>query len=816
MSNLENFLQRGRAGNAILFCGAGLTSDCLNFDDENGLGASSSLLAQLNRELASRGKRSGFGELKLAANRFRSEFGDTALMTLLKNRFQIRNISASIGDILRYPWEKIYTTNFDDALEIAHQRIGKKFASINNTDRPTFPQGATPIIHLHGSTNAWTSENFPKSCILDAESYFLVDKHVSAWLEKLREDIQRADIVVFIGFSASDLHLERVFFNISDLQRKAFFINKTTDSINVDEHEKQERFGAPLYIGREDFAKKLTDILASKAPEEPPLASFSRFTISKRSTSLPSVNDIENLFIWGNVCEEFLSRDYDIQKSDYHVLRHDANEIKDYFGVGGRIAFVSGEICEGKSLVKLGAMHSLYAGRPIFEMRHAYEDLIAEASSILTHYPNAVLVIENCFTVNQVRLLGVARLIANSQGCLILTARSIASEAEKSRLHELLQITTIRQFPLGRLKTDEVRALMVLIDQIAGWRWFYNLSENAKIAFIERTCEGFFPKVLLELLNSEYVQKKYLEEFQKISHLSERKRLMVIAALYISNIGVDPPVSFLSDVFEDDFDSTLREISQISGSLKLVQTVGGKVRTVPGIGTRNLLKFIVPDNDIVNAVIIVLEKISGYDNRSDFAQYIFWQLLRFSIINTVVDSPSEVNRLFDHTSKIGQYRTMPLFWLQWHMAMCAQERWLEAENYLQMGYKTADDYERKRGTRFNRRQIDDRKAKFLATRSMAENRGGVSLFKDLKEAIDIASRLFTETEMTHHPFETLVDISNALRKGEQSLSSELQNLLRRQLDIVKNIATRKVNNVVDGYQRTKALEAVHTLEVILS
>jgi flagellar motility protein MotE (MotC chaperone) len=70
--------------------------------------------------------------------------------------------------------------------------------------------------------------------------------------------------------------------------------------------------------------------------------------------------------------------------------------------------------------------------------------------------------------------------------------------------------------------------------------------------------------------------------------------------------------------------------------------------------------------------------------------------------------------------------------------------------------------------------------------------------------------------MTHHPFETLVDISNALRKGEQTLSSELQNLLRRQLDLVKNIATRKVNNVIDGYQRTKALEAVHALEVILS
>jgi hypothetical protein len=815
MSDLEKLLQRGRSGNAILFCGAGLTSDCLNFDDENAIGAASSLLGQLNQELERKGKISGYRELKFAAQRFRSEFSDEALMKLLKARFQIQNISASIVDITRYPWAAIYTTNFDDGLEIACSRVGRKSLSLNNTDSPTFRPETTPIIHIHGFAKAWTSDNFKRSCILDAESYLRPDSHFVPWLQKLREDIERADIVVFVGFSASDFHLERVFFNVSDLHRKAFFINKISDSINVDEHEKQERFGIPLYIGREQFAQTITDVLALKAPQEPSLASFSRFTSYKRSASLPSVSDIEDLFVWGDVREEFLTRDYEIEKPDYHVLRHEVSEIRDYLKEIGRIAFISGEICEGKSLIKLGVMHSLYVGRPIFEMRHAYEDLIAEASSILTHYPNAVLVIENCFTVNQSRLIGVARQIGNSQGCLILTARSIASEAEKNRLQELLKISAVKQFPVGRLKSDEVRSLIVLIDQVAGWREFHSLSDNAKTEFVEKTCQGFLPRVLLQLLKSPYVQKKYAEEFQKISHLEPRKRLMIIAALYISNIGVEPPVSFLSDVFEEDFELTLREIARFSGSLKLMQTVGGNVRSVPGLGTRNLLKFIIPKNEIVNAVILVLEKISEYDRRSDFAQYIFWQLLRFSIINTVVDSPTEVNRLFDHTSKIDQYRTMPLFWLQWHMAMCAQDRWQEAEKYLQMGYRTADAFERRRGIQFNRRQIDDRKAKFLATRSVAQNRSGVSLFNDLKEALDIASRLFNESELTHHPFETIVDISNALRKGEQTLSSELQNLLRRQIDLVKNTAARKINDVVDGYQRNKALEAVHALEVIL-
>ena len=87
MSDLETLLQRGRSGNAILFCGAGLTSDCLSFDDGNSLGASSSLLGQLNQELEREGRISGYSELKFAAQRFSSEFSDAALMKLLKNRF---------------------------------------------------------------------------------------------------------------------------------------------------------------------------------------------------------------------------------------------------------------------------------------------------------------------------------------------------------------------------------------------------------------------------------------------------------------------------------------------------------------------------------------------------------------------------------------------------------------------------------------------------------------------------------------------------------------------------------------------------------
>jgi hypothetical protein len=73
MDRLRQFLQRGRNGNAVLFCGAGLTADCLNFEDDSTLGVTFHLLQLLNDELKANGKQSGFKDIRNAAKRFSSE-----------------------------------------------------------------------------------------------------------------------------------------------------------------------------------------------------------------------------------------------------------------------------------------------------------------------------------------------------------------------------------------------------------------------------------------------------------------------------------------------------------------------------------------------------------------------------------------------------------------------------------------------------------------------------------------------------------------------------------------------------------------------
>lgn len=802
---MTSLLQRGRNGNALLFCGAGLTADSLNFSDSGTIGVTTHLLSMMNDQLAKNGRQSGFRDIRNAAKRFRTDLGNHTLLSLLQSRFSLSNISASVEDILLYPWHKIYTTNYDNGIELAMQRIGKKFTPLNNLDSPSTTVSGTAIVHLHGYAPSWNAHNFENSCVLDADSYHKLSG-VIGWLNQLRFDIERAEVVIFVGFSASDFHLTDVLFNSSGLRKKAFFINRMTSNVDPDEQAVQDEYGEALYIGREEFAKNLTEILGSSKKIEPRLSSFARVDVIRASESVPPVSDIEDLFIWGAVNQHHLKRDRELLRSDYHVLRREVETALDHLSGEGRIAFFNGDICDGKSLVIADVVNSISAAKPVFILRHTYADIVEEVSSIIYAYPNAVLVIENCFSIREDRLLGIARHIASSAGGLILSARSISTEAESNKFGELRAIPSLLEIGVGRLNAEEIDSFVALIDQIAGWRDFRALSPSERRRFVATECRGVIPSVLLRLLESEYVKNKYKEEYNRSNHLNERDRQTIIAALIIANIGFDAPVSFISDLFGRDLSNVLRRSSEHGSGIKLVRIEGNVARTVPSIGVRNILRSVVPEKEIVNTNIFILENMAKDARRTDFESHLFSQLMRYSILSSIVSDEREIARFFDHISKIAHFRDMPLFWLQWYMAVSARKKWTDAEKFIEMGFTAATAYEKRSGNQYNRKQLNDREAKFIVARADDLSKSGAELFRDLKKALEIVGRLMKSAELTHHPYETLLDISRLLRKSGTSINSVQLELLQRQFSGIVADAQRRIGMVPDGYQRSHASE----------
>lgn len=800
-------LSLARNGGAILFCGAGFSADCLNFDPDETLGTGAQLLDLFNSELR---QDPPYRDLQNAADALREKIADNGMMTLLKRQFTVSEVTSDMVDLLRYPWQAVYTTNYDNALEVAALAAHKRADPINNTDDPNAATENLPITHLHGYVQKWDINNFRESCVLGAESYSDLT-HVRKWLNGFRSDIDQAQIVVFVGFNASDFHLNQAIYDLTGLREKAFFINRPAAQADPDVTAAQKRLGTPFFIGREGFATTIRELLAKDAPKEPRLASFAKYTPPDPAATVPTQAQIEDLFLYGKVDLSQLARDVSNNVSEYHIQRSAIQEsLKAIAGVT-RIILFDGYPCDGKSLLAADLAYRLSGARPVYQMRQAYEHVLNEVADILHHAPNAALIIENCFDLPTERLASIARQFDGQDGVLILTSRAVAVDASPAGLALLQGLATFQKMPLAHLNEDEAHVLSDLADQIAGWRDFYALDHSARLRFIEHTCQASLPHFLLRLLQSDYVSNRYREEFNKLS-LSKAERAAIILALYVAHIGENAPVSFLSNAMETDYGAIIDGLNARleNGNFRIVRRTGEIIQTVPSIGAENILRNLFSDAEIVDAIVPVLNKLSS-NYRNPFEQRMFNQLMRFSILSDVVTDRYQIDRFFEHNKQELQIRRMPLFWLQWHMAKCAANELLDAEKFLEQGYREAKEFERRTRKKFDRRQLNDRRAKFLMLQARNASRGAAELFRDFKEAIELTVKTLRQDDPQHYPFETIAEIVRTYDELGHHLDDGLKRLIDEWLGQLAIYARKRAGVLPSGYQKDKAEAALNDI-----
>lgn len=426
-------------------------------------------------------------------------------------------------------------------------------------------------------------------------------------------------------------------------------------------------------------------------------------------------------------------------------------------------------------------------------------------------YPRACLIVENCFDLREDRLSALARMFDGSEGLLLLSSRNISTEAETAQIDSLGKLKDFRQYSIGLLVDVEVDALISLIDQIAAWRHIQADRIIDKRRFIINTCNNSLPGVLLRLLKSKHVRQRYREEYNKAMNLSRTERTAIITALYISHIGHSVPLGFLSNAIRIDVGSMLDKFDQSQDGLRLVYRIGDYVQTVPSIGARNILEYIISDHDIVDSIITILHYLSEYQGHDDFERHMFGQMMRYSILQSVVKDRDQINRFFDNISKDWYLRSRVLFWLQWHMAKVDMREFDEAEKYLEQGYTEAWNYERRTNRNYNRNQLDDRKAKFLMFRAQYTDTdpNPINLYHDMREACQIVARLSRRENLTHHPFQTLkVIVETFVSKQEGLLEIHRDSIRDMIADLVK-YARVSVQRFPQGYQERRATEAVN-------
>ena len=380
--SLEKVLASGRGGGCILFCGSGFSADCLTFSNTLA-GTVSPLHQTLNEALDY-----NYTDIQLAADDYLQKYGEHGLLALLRDKYSISKRTTAVDEILAYPWDRIYTTNYDDVISQSLTAKNIVHYVANNLETPQDVKKHAPneklVINLHGCLRAWNIENFRQSCVLGRESYLRIASN-SNWGPVLREDYARAVAVFFVGFSNSDFYLAQELYSAAGSQEKVYFINGEDAGANREILAKQRHFGQSLAIGNERFGDLVLE--ARRVPGQPGMAtrSFELATAPAAAAERASVQEQEKFIIYGQSNESLMFRDVLDDAESYRASRSHTGRLVNFLKEDRTVALVVGGICSGKSLIFEETVVRLCAeGRKVYVLRNKFYDLFEEVKRIAT------------------------------------------------------------------------------------------------------------------------------------------------------------------------------------------------------------------------------------------------------------------------------------------------------------------------------------------------------------------------------------------------------------------------------------------------
>lgn len=214
--------------------------------------------------------------------------------------FRLTELSTGQNAILNEPWRRIYSTNYDDAVEL-HRLRNKLLPNAFDVSEPVpnkLPHGA--VVHLHGSIRLITPENVKDSLVLGEGSY--VNQYVvrSPWYDQFQRDLAFASALYIVGYSLADYHIAGLLMANPKLAARTVFIQgPDPDKTFV---RRTAQYGRAMFIGTDGFAKALASVPRAAAPALDRLRAFRSLapTRDKKAGVRPTAPEVFDLLVYGD------------------------------------------------------------------------------------------------------------------------------------------------------------------------------------------------------------------------------------------------------------------------------------------------------------------------------------------------------------------------------------------------------------------------------------------------------------------------------------------------------------------------------------
>lgn len=674
--DLTNAIKEIFKGNAVLFCGAGFSRGAINRKGNEVCGVEE-LLDKMSKEIGEEND----GDLEYISGEFLKKKGEISLIELLEEIFTIKEVKDYHRDIINLPWKRIYTTNYDNVIEIASNNSKK---TITLKDIPNFIKNLEEIvIHLNGSINNLNKKTLDSEFKLTEISYLNMEFRNNSWYEIFYNDLDTCKAVFFIGYSFNyDLDIKRIVTS-NDISNKIFFING--EKLRTKDKNRLNNYGQIIEKNTEMFSreilqqKKEFDILPTKNDS---LSVLKKYKISDKNYLELKIDHIFKLLIGGDFLKEVYFSNLKIGK--YLFKRDKINQIlMDINERKKKIIILHSDLGNGKTIYLEILKKKLIDYGDVYTLTASRENSFQDLEKICQNNQKTFLIIENYNT--KINILENLEKLNSENIILILTARSYIHDLTFEKIKNLnyYSLDIISEYNLNSLSPKEVKGIINYLNKYNLWGEYSNETFTFKKDFIENKCAKNLSSLLLKLFNSSKIRGEIEKIVQNLSKNSEVEELFIL--ILINNIigGELKKSDFISYLdLQGRFDIYIRD----DNLKQILLNKENKIQIKSSILGKYILDTYIDNNKILNLLIKIMKKLDNYS--TPISNNLKFLLISFSNFQLIIKDESEENivRYYEEIRSLKFCKENTFFWIQYANARISIKDFEFAELCLKNAY----------------------------------------------------------------------------------------------------------------------------------
>lgn len=676
-------------GKAILFLGAGFSLKTSSVTGEI-LGTATDLAIKLG-ELAGLSKdASKRHDLKKIGTHVAKRHRDEMLELLLRT-FTVYETGQVQCEIVNQPWQRIYTTNYDNVVEMAAAEEQKNIIPIVFSDDMT-QQKDDLCIHINGSVKNLNAATLQSEFKLITKSYLDEKIYQSPWYPFMMEDFRVASKIIVIGYSMnSNDHIINRLFGALGMREKLLFVQPAgLDAVDIDDFT---NYGDLVMCGVEGFSTFLKE---RKETYQPPVSVHRRedficFDHSYREVSEQaslSYKDYVHFYFHGKWKPAFFQKrttgEYEALASRHQLAEVLRNRER------GKIFLLTASLGNGKTIFCEMLRHELMeTDTHVFFFRAKHDGVEDEVREICTAYAK-----KSCFVVmddvyRNLDVLEMFKLYDTRHITFVLTTRTaLASrvcDGVCRALESTQQIHTISLQTLSANECYEMAAALqsqnLLSDRYEMTHW-----TAGKLADYFKTKDhASIEQILLDVFEKS-VAKEHMENLVRGSAEEDpdfRDLLIGLLAASVWDLGLDSTMIFVLLKFERTQAFGEKE-QEVLSELFVGQNMDA-YRPVSSIFAKAVLFKIFRPQEIMQTMGRVARELHVFGHTDATCESAMKAILSHGSYKKLISSAEgrvAVNQFYDSLRELSWYQENPFYWEEFALSYMDQKEYETAEMCL--------------------------------------------------------------------------------------------------------------------------------------